>query len=82
MRKNIILSFSILLTFTATAQTDSTKIKELEEVTVVFNKWEQKLNEVPNKITKINRVQYFGIIHKPLPTCYLNQVPFLCRKAN
>jgi len=57
MRKNIILSFSILLTLTATAQTDSTKVKELEEVTVVFNKWEQKLNEVPNKITKINRVQ-------------------------
>lgn len=33
------------------------KIQELGEVVISFNKWEQQLNEVPNKITKINRTQ-------------------------
>lgn len=28
--------------------------KELDAVVVSYNKWEQKLNEIPNKITKIN----------------------------
>lgn len=28
--------------------------KELDEVIVSYNKWEQKLNEIPNRITKIN----------------------------
>lgn len=28
--------------------------KELDEVVVSYNKWEQKLNEIPNRITKIN----------------------------
>ncbi|KYP15287.1 MAG: hypothetical protein A1D16_11045 [Flavihumibacter sp. CACIAM 22H1] len=36
---------------------DSTSIQELGEVIISFNKWEQQLNEVPNKITKINRAQ-------------------------
>ena len=37
---------------------DSTeKIQELGEVVISYNKWEQQLNEVPNKITKINRAQ-------------------------
>lgn len=36
---------------------DSIKQKELDEVVVSFNKWEQKLNEVPNRIIKINRTQ-------------------------
>ena len=31
-----------------------TSYKELGEVTISVNKWEQKLNEVPNKIAKIN----------------------------
>jgi hemoglobin/transferrin/lactoferrin receptor protein len=31
-----------------------TSFRELEEVTVSVNKWEQKLNEVPNKIAKVN----------------------------
>jgi hemoglobin/transferrin/lactoferrin receptor protein len=31
--------------------------KELDEVVVSYNKWEQKLNEIPNRITKINLKQ-------------------------
>ncbi len=38
-------------------QNDSTKTEELGEVIISFNKWEQQLNEVPNKITKISRAQ-------------------------
>lgn len=37
----------------AQERTDSS-YKELDEVTISVNKWEQKLNEVPNKIAKIN----------------------------
>lgn len=34
---------------------DSTrKIQELDEVVLSINKWEQKINEVPNKIVKVN----------------------------
>ncbi|MGB4842991.1 MAG: hypothetical protein WBP16_00855, partial [Ferruginibacter sp.] len=29
----------------------------LEEVVVSVNKWEQKLNEVPNKITKMSKAE-------------------------
>lgn len=36
-----------------TAQTDT--IKGYDEVTIAGNKWEQKLSEVPNKITKISK---------------------------
>lgn len=36
---------------------DSSRIEELGEVIYSFNKWEQQLNEVPNKITKISRAQ-------------------------
>lgn len=58
MRKKITLPFLLLTSITVAAQNnDSINRKELEEVVISFNKWEQKLNEVPNKITKINRVQ-------------------------
>lgn len=58
MRKNVIVPFFLLLSIGAFAQDgDSINRKELDEVVISFNKWEQKLNEVPNKITKINRVQ-------------------------
>lgn len=36
---------------------DSIPVKTLEGVTLSANKWEQKLNEVPNKITKISKQQ-------------------------
>lgn len=34
---------------------DSAASKVLEEVVISFNKWEQKINEIPNKITKITK---------------------------
>lgn len=34
--------------------TSDTTIKNLDEVIVSFNKWEQKLNEVPNKIARVS----------------------------
>ena len=38
--------------------TDTTKKQiDLTEVVVSVNKWEQKLNEVPNKITKVNKTE-------------------------
>ena len=46
-----------LLTHTAHAQQKRDSVltgKELDAVVVSYNKWEQKLNEIPNKITKIN----------------------------
>ncbi len=43
----------------ATAQQarDTSSIHELSEVVVSYNKWEQKLNEIPNRITKVNLKQ-------------------------
>ncbi len=39
-------------------QADTAKKQvDLTEVIVSINKWEQKLNEVPNKITKVNRAE-------------------------
>ena len=37
------------------AQEDTLREKTLEGVVISANKWEQKLNEVPNKIVKINK---------------------------
>ena len=37
------------------AQTDTLKEQTMEEIILSVNKWEQKLNEVPNKIIKINK---------------------------
>jgi hemoglobin/transferrin/lactoferrin receptor protein len=56
MRKKIILYSLLLLSVASTAQ-QADSVKELEQVVVSYNKWEQNLNEVPNKITKINRLQ-------------------------
>jgi hemoglobin/transferrin/lactoferrin receptor protein len=47
----------VCIYFSAYAQgqiTSDTSIKNLDEVIVRFNKWEQKLNEVPNKIAKVS----------------------------
>ncbi len=61
MRKCMLI-FSLLLLLRDIAQSqetsqDSIKVAELNEVIFSFNKWEQQLNEVPNKITKISRAQ-------------------------
>src|SRR5688500_6917117 len=46
------------ITITLHAQDDSLgNGKTLEEVVISANKWEQKLNEIPNKITKITKIQ-------------------------
>ena len=37
-------------------QEDTTFKKTLGEIVISVNKWEQKLNEVPNKIVKINKL--------------------------
>ena len=58
----IILCF-LSVTYTGFTQkknniTDTLKKEiDLEEVVVSVNKWEQKLNEVPNKITKVTKLQ-------------------------
>jgi hemoglobin/transferrin/lactoferrin receptor protein len=57
MRKiRLVLSLGILLAIGAEgrAQTGDTAYKQLDEVVFSVNKWEQKTNEVPNKIVKIN----------------------------
>ena len=59
LKKNILFVLLIMLFINSIAQNkDSLKNKiELEEVIISVNKWEQQLNEVPNKITKINKTQ-------------------------
>lgn len=50
-----LLSAALLATSAKTQETVAdTLYKPLNEVTVSVNKWEQKLNEVPNKIVKVN----------------------------
>ena len=39
------------------AQTDTLEEKTLDNLVISANKWEQKLNEVPNKIDKINKFE-------------------------
>ncbi len=39
------------------AQTDTLEEKTLDNLVISANKWEQKLNEVPNKIVKINKFE-------------------------
>ena len=62
--KKIFIAWGLLsLTFAAYCQQNSNKpdtsIKQInmEEVIVSVNKWEQKLNEVPNKISKVNKIE-------------------------
>lgn len=55
MRK-IVLLLALLYTHAYSySQADSTEERTLGEVIVSVNKWEQKLNEVPNKILKVNK---------------------------
>lgn len=57
MRKiRLVLSLGMLLAIGAEgqAQTGDTTYKQLDEVVFSVNKWEQKTNEIPNKIVKIN----------------------------
>lgn len=54
----LLFFYTTIISSAAIAQ-DSLSERQMEEVTVSVNKWEQNLNEVPNKITKINRQQVF-----------------------
>src|SRR5687767_509129 len=56
MRKIALLSALLYLSAYASAQQDTIVEKTMEEVIISVNKWEQKLNEVPNKIVKINKL--------------------------
>lgn len=55
MKKSIVLSALLYVVLCMQAQEDTLTEKTLDEVIVSVNKWEQKLNEVPNKIVKINK---------------------------
>jgi hemoglobin/transferrin/lactoferrin receptor protein len=53
----LIFSFFLLKGLSSFAQNRplmDTSIKSLEEVVISFNKWEQNLNEVPNRIMKVD----------------------------
>ncbi|HQV60295.1 MAG TPA: TonB-dependent receptor [Chitinophagaceae bacterium] len=51
----LILLCSFCMAVNGYTQEDTTTEKTLGEVIVSVNKWEQKLNELPNKIVKVNR---------------------------
>ena len=57
MKKLLLFLFtSLCLVFSAVAQevSRSDSVKNMENIIVSFNKWEQKVNEVPNKIVKLD----------------------------
>lgn len=47
----------LLMAVCSYAQEDTLSEKTLGEVIISVNKWEQKLNEVPNKIIKVNKLE-------------------------
>jgi hemoglobin/transferrin/lactoferrin receptor protein len=53
----LILLGTVGTMLSAFGQEDTLAQKTLGEVIISVNKWEQKLNEVPNKITKVNKLQ-------------------------
>lgn len=55
MRKIALLCALLYISVDVFAQADTTAGKTLGEVILSANKWEQKINEVPNKIVKVNK---------------------------
>lgn len=55
-KRLLILPCVLCISLCIHAQEDTLEGKTLGEVILSANKWEQKLNEVPNKITKVNKV--------------------------
>lgn len=51
----LVLLCTLCIAVSAYAQEDTTSEKTLGEVVISANKWEQKLNEVPNKIVKVSK---------------------------
>jgi len=54
--KNIFLFFVLTISCNLYAQ-DTLTGKTLDEISISVNKWEQKINEIPNKIIKINKIE-------------------------
>ncbi len=54
--KNILVILFVCMSGFVYAQDDTLKTKTLEGISISVNKWEQKINEIPNKITKINKI--------------------------
>lgn len=50
----LLMAISLAASVHAQETVPDTLYKPLDEVTVSVNKWEQKMNEVPNKIVKVN----------------------------
>ena len=55
MKRALLLAAGLYACISAFAQTDSTTEKTMGEVVISVSKWEQQLNEVPNKIVKVNK---------------------------
>lgn len=55
MRSVLLLCLYLYASIPVSAQTDTLIEKTMDEAVVSVNKWEQKLNEVPNKIIKVSK---------------------------
>lgn len=55
MRRVILFCVYLYACLPVSAQSDTLKEKTMDEAVVSVNKWEQKLNEVPNKIIKVSK---------------------------
>ena len=69
MKKALLLFALSYICMYSNAQNDSTTEKILKEVVLSANKWGQLLNEVPNKIVKINKSEI--ILNNPQTTADL-----------
>jgi hemoglobin/transferrin/lactoferrin receptor protein len=59
-----------------------TSFVDLNEVIVSANRWEEKKNEVPNKISQITRKDILLKIRQPQPICWPEVTMFMYRKVN
>lgn len=57
MKTLLSILFGNLFFVIAYSQDDTLQSKILEEISVSVNKWEQKINEIPNMITKITKIE-------------------------
>jgi hemoglobin/transferrin/lactoferrin receptor protein len=56
-KRLLILPFVLCVQLCLYGQVDTLEEKTLGEVILSANKWEQKLNEIPNKIVKVNKAE-------------------------
>ncbi|MEI2756085.1 MAG: TonB-dependent receptor plug domain-containing protein [Chitinophagaceae bacterium] len=57
MKKALMLLALAYMCQNSNAQTDTLEEKTLDNLVLSANKWEQKLNEIPNKIVKVNKFE-------------------------